>query len=73
MTSDVLISENISPDAVAVAETQAELLELDDLLRRSDFVSCHAAVCQDVAAVLQGNAARNSVNFPKPKPASRQS
>jgi D-3-phosphoglycerate dehydrogenase len=147
----------ISPDAVAVAETQAQLLQLDDLLRQSDFVSCHvpltpetrnffgydhfcrmkpgafflnlargevvdeigliralqekriagagldvrhqeppptgplaemenviltphiaaftheaqarvtAAVCQDVAAVLEGKAARNSVNFPKPK------
>ncbi|MGH7941536.1 MAG: hydroxyacid dehydrogenase [Limisphaerales bacterium] len=147
----------ISPDAVAVAETRAELLELNALLSRADFVSCHvpltpetrgffnyerfcrmkptafflnlargevvdergllqalkeskiagaaldvreqeppastpfagmenvlltphiaaftreaqerviAAVCQDVAAVLAGGAAKNFVNFPKPK------
>jgi D-3-phosphoglycerate dehydrogenase / 2-oxoglutarate reductase len=31
----------ISPDAVAVAETRATLLSLDDLLAQSDFVSCH--------------------------------
>lgn len=31
----------ISPDAVAVAETHATLLSLDDLLAQSDFVSCH--------------------------------
>ena len=147
----------ISPDAVAVAETQARMMDLDSLLAESDFVSCHtpltpetkgffnyerfcrmkpsafflnlargevvdepgliralqekkiagagldvreqeppvpgpladmenviltphiaaftqeaqarvvAAVCQDVAAVLAGGAAKNFVNFPKPK------
>ncbi len=147
----------ISPDAVAVAETRAELMDLDKLLARADFVSCHmpltpetkhffnydrfskmkptgyflnlargevvdeagllralqekklagagldvreqeppsstpfagmenviltphiaamtreaqervvAAVCQDVGAVLAGGAAKNFVNFPKPK------
>ncbi len=147
----------ISPDAVAVSETRAELMNLDTLLGRADFVSCHvpltsetrhffnyerfcrmkptafflnlargevvdenglvralkemriagagldvreqeppaatpfagmenviltphiaaftreaqervvAAVCQDVAAVLAGGAAKNFVNFPKPK------
>ncbi|MBE7538405.1 MAG: hydroxyacid dehydrogenase [Opitutaceae bacterium] len=31
----------VSPDAAAVTETQAELVPLDDLLARSDFVSCH--------------------------------
>jgi D-3-phosphoglycerate dehydrogenase len=31
----------ISPDAVAVAETHAVLLGLDELLAQSDFVSCH--------------------------------
>lgn len=31
----------ISRDAVAVAETRAELLGLDELLAQSDFVSCH--------------------------------
>src|SRR5487761_2486672 len=31
----------ISPDAVAVAETRAELLDLDALLAQADFVSCH--------------------------------
>ncbi|HEX4350892.1 MAG TPA: hydroxyacid dehydrogenase [Verrucomicrobiae bacterium] len=148
----------ISPDAVAVAETHAKLMDLNSLLAESDFVSCHtpltpetrhffnyerfsrmkptafflnlargevvdeqgliralqekklagagldvreqeppaasalagmenviltphtaaftreaqervvAAVCQDVAAVLAGGAAKNFVNFPKPKP-----
>lgn len=150
----------ISPDAVAVAETHAQLTDLDTLLAQSDFVSCHtpltpetkhffnyerfcrmkssafflnlargevvdeldliralqekkiagagldvrekeppaasalagmenviltphiaaftreaqdrvvAAVCQDVAAVLSGGAAKNFVNFAKPKPTS---
>jgi D-3-phosphoglycerate dehydrogenase len=31
----------ISPDAVAVTETHAKLVEFDDLLQHSDFVSCH--------------------------------
>jgi len=31
----------ISPDAVAVAETRATLLSLEELLAQSDFVSCH--------------------------------
>jgi D-3-phosphoglycerate dehydrogenase len=31
----------ISPDAVAVAETHATLLGLNELLAQSDFVSCH--------------------------------
>jgi D-3-phosphoglycerate dehydrogenase len=31
----------ISPDAVAVAETRAELMPLDTLLSKADFVSCH--------------------------------
>jgi D-3-phosphoglycerate dehydrogenase len=33
--------EFVSPDAVAVAETRAELVSLEELLRRSDFVTCH--------------------------------
>ncbi|MGH7950512.1 MAG: hydroxyacid dehydrogenase [Limisphaerales bacterium] len=155
---NILAHDNyISPDAVAVAETRATLLGLDELLAQSDFVSCHtpltpetkqffnykkfcrmkptafflnlargevvdeagliralqekkiagagldvrekeppaasalsemenviltphiaaftregqervvAAVCKDVAAVLTGSAAKNFVNFPKPK------
>lgn len=155
---NILAHDNyISPDAVAVAETHAKLMDLDALLAQSDFVSCHvpltpetrhffnydrfcrmkptafflnlargevvdetgliralqekklagagldvrekeppaasalsemenvilaphvaaftreaqervvAAVCQDVAAVLDGRAAKNFVNFPKPK------
>ena len=157
---NILAHDNyISPDSVAVAETRAELLGLDELLAQSDFVSCHvpltaetrhffnyerfcrmkpgafflnlargevvdesgliralqekkiggagldvreqeppaasaladmdnviltphiaaftreaqervvAAVCQDVTAVLEGGAAKNFVNFPKPKKA----
>jgi D-3-phosphoglycerate dehydrogenase / 2-oxoglutarate reductase len=147
----------ISPDAVAVSETRAELMDLNTLLSRADFVSCHvpltpetrnffnyekfsrmkptafflnlargevvdekgllqalkeakiagagldvreqeppastpfagmenviltphiaaftreaqervvAAVCQDIASILAGSAAKNFVNFPKPK------
>lgn len=155
---NILAHDNyVSPDAVAVAETRAQLMDLDELLAKSDFVSCHmpltpatrhffnydrfcrmkpsafflnlargevvdeagliralqerkiagagldvreqeppapsalagmdnvilaphiaaftreaqervvAAVCQDVAAVLGGNAAKNFVNFSKPK------
>jgi D-3-phosphoglycerate dehydrogenase len=150
----------VSPDAVAVVETRAQLTDLDTLLAQSDFVSCHlpltpetkhsfnygrfgrmkssafflnlargevvdepgliralqekkiagaaldvrepeppaasplagmenviltphiaaftreaqervvAAICQDVAAVLEGRAAKHFVNFPKPKPTS---
>ncbi|MDE3100148.1 MAG: hydroxyacid dehydrogenase [Verrucomicrobiota bacterium] len=150
----------ISPDAVAASETRAQLMEMDTLLARADFVSCHmpltpetqhffnydrfcrmkpsafflnlargevadengliralqekriagaaldvrekeppapgpleemenviltphiaaftreaqervvAAVCHDVAAVLEGRAAKNFVNFPKPNPSS---
>lgn len=155
---NILAHDNyISPDAVAVAETRAELMDLDTLLSRADFVSCHipltaetknffnyerfcrmkptafflnlsrgevvdengllqalkeskiagagldvreqeppastpfagldnviltphiaaftreaqervvAAICQDVATVLSGGAAKNFVNFPRPK------
>jgi D-3-phosphoglycerate dehydrogenase len=31
----------LNPDSVAATESGAELLSLDDLLERSDFVSCH--------------------------------
>ena len=31
----------ISPDAVAVAETHAELMDLNTMLSQADFVSCH--------------------------------
>jgi D-3-phosphoglycerate dehydrogenase len=155
---NILVHDNyLSPDAVAVAETRAQLLGLDELLAQADFISCHlpltpktthffnyerfcrmkpgafflnlargevvdetgliralqekrlagaaldvraqeppaasalaamanviltphiaaftreaqdrvvAAVCQDVTAVLEGRAAKNFVNFPKPR------
>jgi D-3-phosphoglycerate dehydrogenase len=31
----------VSPDAVAVTETRAKLMDLNSLLAESDFVSCH--------------------------------
>ena len=38
----ILAHDNyLSPDSVAVAETHAQLMELDALLAQSDFVSCH--------------------------------
>ena len=37
----------INPDAVAVTEVQAELLSLEELLRRADFVSCHVPLTKD--------------------------
>ena len=159
----VAYDKYISPDAVAVADTRATLLELEELFAQSDFISCHmpltpetkhffnyerfcqmkpgayflnlargevvdeagilralqenriagaaldvreqeppakslldgveniiltphiaaftkeaqqrvtAAVCQDVIAVLEGGAAKNFVNFSKPKPTSPKS
>lgn len=39
---NILAHDNyISPDAVAVAETRAQLVDLSTLLTQSDFVSCH--------------------------------
>lgn len=37
----------ISPDAGAVTETQAELVGLEDVLRQSDFVSCHVPLTKE--------------------------
>lgn len=37
----------ISPDAAAVSETGAQLLTLDELLARSDFVSCHVPLTKE--------------------------
>lgn len=37
----------VSPDAASVTETRAELVELDSLLARADFVSCHAPLTQE--------------------------
>jgi len=33
--------EYVSPDAITVSETHAELVGLDELLQRADFISCH--------------------------------
>lgn len=39
---NILAHDNfVSPDSVAVAETHAQLMELDALLAQADFVSCH--------------------------------
>lgn len=37
----------ISPDAAAVSETRAQLVGLDELLARSDFVSCHVPLTEE--------------------------
>lgn len=37
----------VSPDAAAVTETRAELVGLDELLLRADFVSCHAPLTKE--------------------------
>jgi D-3-phosphoglycerate dehydrogenase / 2-oxoglutarate reductase len=42
----------ISPDAVAVAETQAELVSFEDLLARADFVSCHVPLTPQTRAMF---------------------
>src|SRR5262245_57290743 len=45
---NILAHDNyISPDAVAVAESHATLMELDALLAQSDFVSCHMPLTPD--------------------------
>lgn len=37
----------VSPDAASVTESRAELVELDELLQRADFVSCHAPLTKE--------------------------
>jgi phosphoglycerate dehydrogenase-like enzyme len=39
---DIIAHDNfVSPDSVAVTETRARLVSLDELLAQADFVSCH--------------------------------
>ena len=37
----IAFDPQVSPDSITVTETQAKLLSLDEVLRQSDFVSCH--------------------------------
>jgi D-3-phosphoglycerate dehydrogenase len=42
----------ISPDAAPVTETQAELVSLDELLERADFVSCHLPLTEETRGMF---------------------
>ncbi len=45
---NILAHDNyLSPDAVAVAETRAQLMDLDTLLAQADFVSCHTPLAPE--------------------------
>lgn len=49
----ILAHDNfISPDAPVVVETQAELVSMDELLRRADFLSCHAPLTPQTRGML---------------------
>jgi len=52
----------LSRDNILLSEIQAELVELDDLLARSDVVSCH------LPATPQTNGLLNAARFAKMKP-----
>lgn len=52
----------LSPDNVLLSELQAELVGLDDLLSRSDFVSCHLPATPQTANIF--NAARFRIMKP---------
>jgi D-3-phosphoglycerate dehydrogenase / 2-oxoglutarate reductase len=45
--SIIAFDKYINPDSAQVAETHAELVELDELLARSDFISCHAPLTKE--------------------------
>src|SRR5262245_32427482 len=42
----------VNPDAAAVTETPAELVSLEDVFRRSDFVSCHVPLTSATRRLL---------------------
>jgi D-3-phosphoglycerate dehydrogenase / 2-oxoglutarate reductase len=44
----------LSPDNILLSELQAELVELDDLLARADFVSCHLPATPQTRGLFNG-------------------
>ena len=42
----------VNPDSAAVSETQAELVTLEQLLERADYVSCHAPLTPETRGML---------------------
>lgn len=54
--------EFVSPDAAAVSETQARLVDLDTLLAEADFVSCHVPLTPETRGMF------DAAQFAKMKP-----
>ncbi len=48
----------ISPDNILLSELKAELVGLDELLERSDVVSCHLPATPQTAGLLNASASR---------------